>query len=239
MTEPVAGASPVACYVDADGRRFEYVHIEHPGSRGLGIHFSAFFGKWGDAKPYRDTFQGYFHRLKMLGSCVDHDWLFLCDSYGAFRNGTYYTGEHGDLFVERATLAIIDSVIAKNSYDRADIVTIGSSMGGTAALKFGLLREVRGIVAVGPHIDLDVSAAMQDRAQEVAFITSDGDWNAPHNHGVTRQIRSLVSDWPSGVRLPSLFVQTCADDVGVYREQVLPLDRAVAGRRRESDARRA
>ncbi len=97
----VSGETRPTTYVDNDGHSFEYVHLEHADSRGLGIHFSAFFGKWGNARPYRDTFQGYFHRLKMLGSCTDHDWLFLCDSYGAFRNGTYYTGEHGDRFVER------------------------------------------------------------------------------------------------------------------------------------------
>ena len=55
------------------------------------MHFSAFFGKWGDAKPYRDRFRGYFHRLKMLGTDPAHDWLFLCDAYGAHDNGTYYT----------------------------------------------------------------------------------------------------------------------------------------------------
>jgi pimeloyl-ACP methyl ester carboxylesterase len=159
----------------------------------------------------------------MLGSCTEHDWLFLCDSYGAFKNGTYYTGEHGDLFVERATLAIIDDVIERHGYDRAQIVTVGSSMGGTAALKFGLLRSVRGIVAIGPHIDLDISAATQDRAREVAFITNDGDWGAVHNRGITRQVRSLVAAWPASTQLPDLFVQTCADDVGVYEEQVLPL----------------
>ncbi len=76
---------------------------------------------------------------------------------------------------------------------------------------------------IGPHIDLDISAAMQDRAEEVAFITEDGDWKSPHNHAVTRQIGSLVADWPISTRLPDLFMQTCADDVGVYAEQVLPL----------------
>ena len=218
----VDSSTEPSVYVDNEGRRFEYVHIVHPGSTGLGVHFSAFFGKWGDAKPYRDSFQGYFHRLKMLGTCPDHDWLFLCDPYGVHKNGTYYTGEHGDLFVERAMLSIIDEVVDSRPYDPREIVTVGSSMGATAALKFGLLRPVGGIVAICPHIDLDVSAAMQGRAAEVAFITTDGEWGAEHNFGITRQLRGLVGKRAGGEPPPTLFVQSCADDVGVYAEQVLP-----------------
>lgn len=223
-------ATAPTAYVDDEGRRFDYIHVVHPNSRGLGIHLSAFFGKWGDAKPYRDTFGGYFHRMKMLGSCRDHDWLFVCDPYGAFRNGTYYTGEHGDMFVERATLAIIDQVMAAGNYRADEVVTVGSSMGGTGAIKFALLRDLRGIVAVCPHIDLDISAATQNRRDEVGYVTSDGAWDAEHNFPITRQLRSLVENRSPAAGLPQLFVQSCADDAGVHNEQVLPF--ADAWRRR-------
>jgi hypothetical protein len=214
---------PVTEYVDPAGRPFGYVHIRRDGNAPLAIHFSAFFGKWGDARPYRDRFQGYFHRLRMLGDGTPYNWLFLCDSYGAFSNGTYYTGQAGDLFVEAAILRILDMTASEFGYDLGHAVTVGSSMGGTAALKFGLMRQMRGIVAIGPHIDLDISGLRQNRVAEVAWIVPDGDPAAEANWAITRQIRNLVHDWPVDVPLPRLFLQSCSDDSGVHDEQVMPL----------------
>jgi hypothetical protein len=151
----------------------------------------------------------------MLGSCTSHNWLFLCDQYGAFDNGTYYTGERGDFFVERATRHIIEKHIAKFDYSPDRTVLVGSSMGATAAIKFGLEMGVAGIVAVSPHIDLDIGAARQNRMREVAFICPDGAPLAEHNHQYTRQIRGCMER--ETVRpLPRLFVQSCADDEGVH-----------------------
>ncbi|HYF45848.1 MAG TPA: hypothetical protein VD926_06520, partial [Acidimicrobiales bacterium] len=196
---------PVTPYVDPEGREFGSVLVRHPGSRGLAIHFSAFFGRWGDARAYRDTFQGYFHRLKMLGSCPDHDWLFLCDAHGAFENGSYYLGRAGDHYVERATTAIIDRALAETGTAPEDVVMLGSSMGGTAALRLGLRYGVRGIAAVCPHIDLDTSAVRQDRMAEVSWTLPDGDVTAEHNHPVTRAIRRAVADPHRTDPLPRLW----------------------------------
>jgi hypothetical protein len=214
---------PVRTYTDPEGRPFDYVHLTHEGSHGLGVHFSAFFGKWGDAKPYRDRFRGYFHRLKMLGTDPAHDWLFLCDAYGAHDNGTYYTGEKGDFYVERAMLAILGQVTTEHGYAPADTVMLGSSMGATAALKFGLMLDSAGILAVSPHIDLDICALRQGRQDEVGFIVPSGDLADPANHPYTRQVRRLVEGREAGRPLPRLLMQSCADDAGVHDEQVLPL----------------
>jgi len=238
VSEP--GASPsVSRYLDDRGRLFEYVHWPHAEATGLVIHFSAFFGKWGDAKPYRDQFQGYFHRLKMLGTCPDHNWLFLCDPYGAYQNGTYYLGEAGDLFVERATRAIIDQVVASSGVGTDELILLGSSMGGTAALKFGLDLQAKGIVAIGPHIDLDVCARLQHRFAEVAFTLPDGDPYNPANDPVTRAVRARLDAYPADAPLPRLFLQSCEDDDGVHDEQVLPLVQAwqARGGQVELDAR--
>lgn len=226
MPEPPPFAPPVRTYTDPEGRPFDFVLIQHQGSRGLVVHFSAFFGKWGDAKPYRDRFRGYFHRLKMLGSDPAHDWLFLCDPYGANENGTYYTGERGDFYVERAMTSIIDSTMAGHGYSPAETVMVGSSMGATAALKFGLMRDVAGILAISPHIDLDICALRQGRQDEVAFLIPAGEVSDPANRPYTRQVRRLVDERPATRPLPRLLIQSCADDAGVHEEQVLPLVRA-------------
>lgn len=212
----------VRTYVDDRGRRFGYAPVDH-GASSLGIHFSAFFGAWGNARPYRETFGGYFHRRKMLGSDPTHDWLFLCDAHGANDNGCYYLGEAGDLYVQRATLAIIGQELERLGHPPERVVLLGSSMGGTAALALGLELGVAGIVAIGPHIDLDRSAVAGDRMAEVAWICPDGDPLAAHNHHLTRGITRRLADWPDGRPLPRLFVQSCEDDPGVHHEQVVPL----------------
>jgi hypothetical protein len=214
---------PVRSYADDQGREFRYVLARHPRASGLVVHFSAFFGDWGDARPYRAQFGGYFHRLKMLGLEAAHNWLFLCDAYGAAKNGTYYTGERGDFFVERAMQHIISSTVAELRVTPESTVMAGSSMGATAALKFGLLLPSRGIVAVAPHIDLDVCAERQNRWREVAFICPDGDPVSTSNRPLTRQVSLLVQTWETARPLPRLFVQSCKDDAGVHEEQVLPL----------------
>jgi hypothetical protein len=223
MTDEVPFSPVIRTYTDPQGRLFDYVHLTHPGSRGLAVHFSAFFGKWGDAKPYRERFSGYFHRLKMLGTEEAYDWLFLCDAYGAFGNGTYYTGEKGDLYVERAMNAIIGRISTDGGHLPSAIVTLGSSMGATAALKFGLCFDVAGILAISPHIDLDICALRQNRFEEVAFIIPSGDVADPANYPFTRQVRRLVEERDRERPFPRLMVQSCADDVGVHQEQVLPL----------------
>lgn len=193
---------------------------------GLGVHFSAFSNLpflWGPNRAPRNA-PGYFQRLKMLGTDTSHNWLFICEEFGAEGDGTYYTGEGGDFFVERAVHQILESVWAETGLDANSTVMIGSSAGATGALKFGLQTGAKGIVAISPHVDLDICAAKQGRMEHVAFLCPDGNPLAESNWPYTRQITNLVDTrLAAGDALPHLFVQTCADDDGVYEEQVLPL----------------
>jgi hypothetical protein len=208
---------------DDVGRRFNFIHISRPRTKKLVIHFTAFFGDWGERKEYRENYQGYFHRLKMLKDVTGYGFLFLCDQFGVEKNGTYYTGEKGDFFVERAVIDIIQQALVRDGIGGEDVITIGSSSGATAALKFGLIFGVRGIVAICPHIDLDTCAALQGRGAHVAFIVPDGDPLSSSNQAYTRQISNAVADRDvARYPLPRVFVQTCADDHGVYSEQVIP-----------------
>lgn len=217
-----AGSPPNQIFVDESGREFHYVWIDN-GSPQLGVHFSAFFGDWGDDPKYRATFGGYFHRLKMLSSDRSLNWLFLCDAFGADQNGTYYTGRHDDLFVEGAVRQILLKVGVGAIHRRSDVVMVGSSMGATAALKFGIEFGVAGIVAISPHIDLDTSARLQGRERHVSWIFDGGDTQSVENQWLTRRV-SLMIEAASEKKhsLPTLFIQSCKDDDGVHREQVEP-----------------
>jgi hypothetical protein len=202
-----------------EGRSYPYVLL--PGSgRTLCIHYSAFFGEWGDRRQMRAQFKGWFHRLRMFWPFADHHFLFLCDTYGADSNGTYYKGEKGDFFVERAMHAIQADVSARLDLEPAQTVTLGSSMGATAALRFALRCGYAGAVAVSPHIDLDTSALRQGRQRHVAAVVGRDDVDAPEMRPVTREIAGLVS---STRPLPRLVIQSMLDDHGVHEEQVVPL----------------
>ncbi|EPG76193.1 hypothetical protein LEP1GSC058_0793 [Leptospira fainei serovar Hurstbridge str. BUT 6] len=213
----------ISKYTDEGGRDFYYILKTRKNVKKLVIHFTAFFGDWGDRKEYKENYQGYFHRLKMLGFQKDFNTLFLCDQFGFSKNGTYYTGEHGDFFVERAMLKIIKRTIGELQISSGDIITIGSSMGATAALKFGLLFDVKGIISISPHIDLDICAEKQGRFDHVAFICPDGNPMSVDNYIYTRQVNRLLDNWDRGRKLPVLFMHSCEDDYGVHSEQVLPI----------------
>ena len=204
---------------EIEGRLYNYVLYPGTGDA-LCVHFSAFFGDWGDRVENRDQFQGYFHRLRMFWPLREHTFLFLCDTFGADRNGTYYKGERNDFFVERATEAIIDDVRAQLGTPADRVVTLGSSMGATAALRLALKHQYAGAVAVSPHIDLDLCARYQGRQRHVAAVLGVEDVQAPEHFPVTREIRELACAVSSQ---PRLVLQSSRDDHGVHIEQVEPL----------------
>jgi pimeloyl-ACP methyl ester carboxylesterase len=202
-----------------EGRSYPYVVMPGRGDT-LCIHYSAFFGEWGERRQTRAQFAGWFHRLRMFWPLAEHNFLFLCDTFGADSNGTYYKGVDGDFFVERAMETIQADVAAQLGVQPGRVVTAGSSMGATAALRFALRHGYAGAVAVSPHIDLDISALRQGRLRHVAAIFGREDVEAPELEPVTREVARLAAS----VRpLPRLVLQSTLDDEGVHEEQVLPL----------------
>lgn len=210
-------------YIDRESRTFHYLVIKRRNTKKVVVHFTAFFGDWGDRKEYKENYQGYFHRLKMLGQEEEFSSIFICDQYGVTKNGTYYLGEKGDLFVERAVSDILEREFQENNFSFSNAIMIGSSMGATAALKFGLKFNVKAIVAICPHIDLDICAKMQGREPHVAFVCPDGDPYSVENYIYTRQIRTQLDMHDRSNFLPVLYLHSSKDDHGVHYEQVLPL----------------
>jgi hypothetical protein len=119
MTKNLTKINPeISTYIDDTGRVFHYSLINNKTDK-LVIHFTAFFGDWGDRKEYKKYYKGYFHRYRMFADQKGYNFLFVCDQYGA-------------------TQEIINTVVASLNIKWQNIITIGSSMGATGALKFGL-----------------------------------------------------------------------------------------------------
>lgn len=203
--------------IEIENRLYNYVL--YPGDEALCVHFSAFFGEWGEQRRNRALYQGYFHRMRMFWPLSRYRFLFLCDTFGADRNGTYYKGENGDFFVDRAMERILDSVQEQVGVDSDRVVMLGSSMGATAALSLALRRQAAGAVAVSPHIDLDLSARYQGRSRHVAAVLGADDVESPRHFEVTREVRKLAETAPIG---PRIAFQSMEDDQGVHNEQVIP-----------------
>lgn len=204
--------------VTIEGRSYPYVLLPGTGDA-LCVNYSAFFGEWGDRRTTRSEFQGWFHRLRMFWPLAEHHILFLCDTAGADSNGAYYKGVNGDFFVERAMAKIQSDVAAQLQIPPERTVTVGSSMGATAALRFALRLGYAGAVVVGPHIDLDTSALLQGRLRHVAAIVGRPDVEAPELRPTMREISDLVSRTHP---LPRLVMHSMLDDHGVHDEQVVP-----------------
>lgn len=211
---------------EIEGRRYTYVL--YPGSGDtLCVHYSAFFGEWGDRHEHRAQFQGHFHRLRMFWPLARHHFLFLCDTFGADANGTYYKGESADFFVERAVEQIRRDVAGELGIGPERTVLLGSSMGATAAVRFALRDGLAGAIGVSPHLDLDLSAVHQGRRRHVAAALGREDVESPDLFPVTREIRDLVATVPP---TPRIVLQSMADDRGVHAEQVLPFVEAYRAR---------
>jgi predicted esterase len=198
----------------------DYTYVLYPGTGPtLAIHFSAFFGEWGERRENRPQFQGHFHRMRMFWPLQEHSFLFLCDTFGADRNGTYYKGEDNDFFVERAMEQIIGSVQDELAVPASATVAMGSSMGATAAVRFALRHGYAGAIGVSPHLDLDLAARFQGRQPHVAAVVGRDDVESPELFAVTREIRALAATVPT---TPRVVLQSMCDDDGVHAEQVLP-----------------
>lgn len=204
--------------VEIEGRQYTYVLYPGTGST-LAIHFSAFFGEWGERRENRPQFQGHFHRMRMFWPLQEHSFLFLCDTFGADRNGTYYKGEDNDFFVERAMEQIIGLVQDELAVPASATVAMGSSMGATAAVRFALRHGYAGAIGVSPHLDLDLAARFQGRQPHVAAVVGRDDVESPELFAVTREIRGLAATVPT---TPRVVLQSMCDDDGVHAEQVLP-----------------
>ncbi|MBE6054131.1 MAG: hypothetical protein E7212_09505 [Clostridium sartagoforme] len=101
------------------------------------IVFSAF----SDDKPkynYMNTLNTY-----------DCNKLYILDNYGS--KGTYYLGLNGSLDIETAVMSLISKIVYENNIKFKNIISIGSSKGGTAALYYGMKYNFGNIIVGAPQ----------------------------------------------------------------------------------------
>ncbi|MCF7530044.1 hypothetical protein ACOR62_07085 [Neisseria lisongii] len=84
----------------------------------------------------------------------DSDWNVVCplDRYGFDNAGSWFLGEKGDFFVKELMLSLINHI--KRTTNSHRLYFWGSSMGGYAAILFGLLCGAEAVFANVPQIKL-------------------------------------------------------------------------------------
>jgi hypothetical protein len=84
----------------------------------------------------------------------DINFLFISDNNGAQKGGLYYLGYEDNYFVEKQTIELIKLV--SELQRTKEIYTIGSSMGGYAAIYYALKLNLKGAIAVVPQANEEI-----------------------------------------------------------------------------------
>lgn len=203
--------------LDLDGRgNIQALFRRNVGARATCVHFSAFFEVpkvWSTSPP---EFRGYFHRAGMLGGAEEFNWVFFCEPFGVRSNGTYYLGRSGD----RSTEGLINEmwdIIHPMVDPSLPIITMGSSMGGHAAIYFAATWSAEGAIAVSPHLDLRRAACDGGRWDEIAWAVPGGD---PTSTIAEVDTQRLFVDGRPGAATTQIVIQYALDDPGCVTDDI-------------------
>ena len=117
----------------------KYVFLKSDNSKKLIVVFSAFSAM---GKPLR---YNYMETLKD----VNVNKLFILDSFGYNNAGSYYLGSGGIFSVPKEVIELINKLKEENKVE--EIITAGTSKGGTAALFYGLKINADKVIIGAPQ----------------------------------------------------------------------------------------
>lgn len=96
--------------------------------------------------------------------------LFILDDFGD--QGSYYIGHQRDFAIETAVSSLIQYIMSKNGILNQNVISIGSSKGGYAALLFGLKYHFGHVIAGAPQTKLGHFLINQAGHQNIAEYIS-------------------------------------------------------------------
>ena len=161
-----------------------------------------------------------FHGFKAASSFEDFSFTLVRDDSGLTGDGTYYFGKANNPFIEVAVSELVEHIKneLRSSSRQTRFFGVGSSMGSYAAVKFGILNSLDTAVAMVPHFDLAAAAKYCGRKRWIDWATEGA--TALEKKAYMNRLADVVKANPKN--LPTLFVQSAKDDVGVHKEQVVP-----------------
>lgn len=108
-----------------------------------------------------------YNYMKTLAN-VKSNQLFILDDFSDDKRGSYYLGREFKFSEEKATKALIDSIIKIT--DPKKIICCGSSKGGYAALNFGLQIDYSYVIAGGPQYFLNTYLKASNYMNRLEYI---------------------------------------------------------------------
>lgn len=130
----------------------------------------------------------------------DENWNIVCplDHYGLDKKGSWFLGEHGDFFIKDLVIELIELVKSKTGSNR--LYFWGSSMGGYAAILYGILFSAEAVYANVPFIKLtDCQIDLSEFRKPLDFVFGN---NPLPEH---RYLLDLTQQGRVGNLLPTLF----------------------------------
>ena len=164
-----------------------------------------------------------FHGYRIARSNSDYDWLLLRENYGYTNDGSYYSGTPSNYFIESQ----FAEIFSKFDLQKKNIVFIGSSMGGYAAMKFALIHGVKKVALFSPHLDLKIARSLCGRKKWIDFLTSNTSETPYQKDLFLKRLQILVHELKANFKNMSLYIQASVDDFGVFNEQVIPFVKEV------------
>ena len=119
------------------------------------------------------TDEAKYNYISTLKTC-DCNKLFILDDFGS--KGTYYLGLKGDFNIETSVMALISYIMSKNKILFSNVISIGSSKGGSAAIYFGLKYNFGDVIAGAPQYKIGTylsDLSISDYALEIFGEISD------------------------------------------------------------------
>ena len=99
---------------------------------------------------------------------IDCNKLFILDDYG--EKGSYYLGLNGNLEIESSVMSLITKIMSENDIKLKDVIAVGSSKGGSAALYFGFKYRFGNVIAGAPQYRIGsylIDLSIKDYAKDI------------------------------------------------------------------------
>ena len=146
--------------------------------------------------------------------------LFILDDYGG--RGGYYIGNINNLEQEYAVVKLIDEVLEDYNIDRKNVVCVGSSKGGWAALYYAVKYQFGYVIAGEPQITIAKYLKFANSEDVLEYMTI----GSEDLHIANEKLDLLLYDeYKKAIgeqrKLPLVFIHAGVNSWH-YREQIIP-----------------
>lgn len=121
---------------------------------------------------------------------IDCNKLYVLDDYG--EKGCYYLGLNGNFDIETSVMSLISKIMSDRDINFKDIIAIGSSKGGSAALYYGIKYNFKEVIAGAPQYK--IGSYLSDLSIKQYGIDIFGEINESNRIKYDNLIRKVISN---------------------------------------------